>query len=64
VTVETESKKARTTMLQSPRLLDKEIKKDTTRRRIYDSSGSEDGETSDHDEILERAFGVNQLEKE
>jgi len=51
-------------MLQSPRLLDKEIKKDTTRRRIYDSSGSEDGETSDHDEILERAFGVNQLEKE
>jgi len=62
--METENKKARTSILQSRKLLDKEIKKDTTRRRIDASSGSEDSDASDHDELLERAFGVNRINKD
>jgi len=61
--METENKKARTSILQSRKLLDKEIKKDTTRRRIDASSGSEGSDASDHDELLERAFGVNRIDK-
>jgi hypothetical protein len=46
-------------LITAPKTMDKMLKKDLTRKQIDGGYSSQESEGSDHEEILQKVFGVN-----